>query len=81
MSEKLPVVIVLTQSIGEPAATFKTYIENLNLPIYGVVSLMAENFKLTEEMSIPAFGLKELLELSFEIIPEEAKRLLTTPNK
>ena len=74
LSEKIPVVVVLTQSIGEPAATFKTYIENLNLPIYGVVSLMAENFKLTEEMSIPAFGLKELLELSFEIIPEEAKK-------
>lgn len=74
LSENIPVVIVLTQSIGEPAATFKTYIENLNLPIYGVVSVMAEEFKLTEDFSIPAFGLKELIELSFEIIPEEAKK-------
>ncbi len=74
LSEKVPVVIVLTQSIGEPATMFKEYIENLNLPIYGVVSIMAEDFKVTEDYSVLSFGLKELLELSFEIIPEEAKK-------
>lgn len=74
LSEKIPVVIILTQSIGEPAKLFKEYIEALNLPIYGVISIMAEDFKVTEEFSVPAFGLKELIELSLEIIPEEAKK-------
>ncbi|MER2175638.1 MAG: GTPase [Carnobacterium sp.] len=74
LSEKIPVVIILTQSIGEPAKLFKEYIEALNLPIYGVISIMAEEFKVTEEFSVPAFGLKELIEMSLEIIPEEAKK-------
>ncbi|WP_407371433.1 GTPase [Carnobacterium sp.] len=74
LSEKIPVVIILTQSIGEPAKLFKEYIEALNLPIYGVISIMAEDFKVTEEFSVPAFGLKELIEMSLEIIPEEAKK-------
>ncbi|WP_035052685.1 GTPase [Carnobacterium pleistocenium] len=74
LSGKIPVVIVLTQSIGESATLFKEYIENLNLPIYGVVAVMAEDFKVTEDFSVSSFGLKELIELSFEIIPEEVKK-------
>lgn len=74
LSEEVPVLVVLTQSIGEPAKELKTYIENLNLKIYGVINVMAKEFSISEELSIPAFGLKELIGRSFEIIPEEQKK-------
>ena len=74
LSSKIPVVVVLTQSIGTQAKEFKQYIENLNLPIYGVVNVMAQDFVISEDSSIPSFGLFELIEMSFQMIPEEQKR-------
>ena len=74
LSSKLPVVVVLTQSIGTQSKEFKQYIENLNLPIYGVVNVMAQEFIVSDDMSIPSFGLSELIEMSFQMIPEEQKR-------
>lgn len=73
LAEKIPVIIVLTQSIGETAETFKGYIDSLNLNVAAVVTIMAEPFVITEEMVIPRKGLKELIALTFEVIPEEAK--------
>lgn len=73
LSEQIPVIIVLTQSMGEPAEEFKSYIENLNLNVVSVINILAEDFHITEDMVIPAFGLTELIQTTFEIIPEETK--------
>lgn len=74
LSAEVPVLVVLTQSIGKPAKELKAFIENLNLTIYGVINVMAQEFPVSDEISIPSFGLKELIERSFEIIPEEQKK-------
>lgn len=73
LAEKLPVIVVLTQSMGQPAEQFKEYIENLNLHVTAVLTIMAEPYDLTETVTLPRKGLKELIELTFEVIPEEAK--------
>jgi len=73
LSEKVPVIIVLTQSIGEPAKEFKAYIESLNLNVVSVLNVMSEDFMIMEDLSIPAYGLKELILTTLEIIPEETK--------
>lgn len=73
LSEHIPVIIVLTQSMGEPAEEFKSYIENLNLNVVSVINILAEDFHITEDMAILAFGLTELIQTTFEIIPEETK--------
>lgn len=74
LSTKIPVVVILTQSIGDQSKEFRQYIENLNLPIYGVVNVMAQELVISNEVSIMPFGLKKLIEMSFQIIPEEQKR-------
>ena len=74
LSNSLPVIIVLTQSMGDPAERFKKYIENLNLNIISVVNVMAEPYNISEEVTLPRKGLKQLIELTFEVIPEEAKQ-------
>ncbi|WP_277630676.1 YcjF family protein [Atopococcus tabaci] len=74
LSKQLPVLVVLTQSIGQPAVEFKTYIEELNLPVAGVLNVMAEPYPVSEEYTIPASGLKELIERTFSVIPEDAKK-------
>lgn len=73
LSELLPVIIVLTQSMGEPAETFRKYIEELNLKVMAVVTVMAEPYMISSEVTIARKGLKQLIELTFEVLPEETK--------
>ena len=73
LSGLLPVLVVLTQSIGKPANELKKYIENLNLPIAGVLNVMAEPYAITDELLLPQSGLKELIERTFALLPEETK--------
>ncbi|GEN50488.1 YcjF family protein [Alkalibacterium pelagium] len=72
ISSVLPVILVLTQSIGKPAEEFNTYLENLNLPVAAVQNIMAEPYEITEDYVIPAFGLKELIDKTLQLIPKEA---------
>ena len=73
MAKLLPVLIVLTQSIGQPANELKKYIENQNLHVAGVITIMAEPYPITDELVLPRSGLKELIETTFALIPEETK--------
>ncbi|MDE1548834.1 YcjF family protein [Jeotgalibaca caeni] len=77
LAEKVPVVIVLTQSIGETAEEFKGYIEALNLNVVAVLTILAEPFVISKDITIPQKGLKDLITLTFEVIPEEAKKAFT----
>lgn len=72
IAEKLPVILVLTQSIGKPAEEFNAYLENLNLPVAAVQNIMAEPYEITDDYVIPAFGLKELIDKTLQLIPKEA---------
>lgn len=74
LSTKIPVIVVLTQSIGDQSKELKKYIEELNLPVSGVINVMVQKFIISNEISIPPYGLDELIEMSFQIIPEEQKR-------
>lgn len=72
ISTILPVILVLTQSIGKPAEDFNRYLENLNLPVAAVQNIMAEPYEITDDYVIPAFGLKELIDKTLQLIPKEA---------
>lgn len=74
LAKKVPVIIVLTQSLGQSTEEFKTYIEGLNLSIVAVLPIMAEPFAISEEIIVPRKGLKDLIALTFEILPEEARQ-------
>lgn len=70
VSEKVPVLIVLTQAIGEQSKQFETYIDDLNLPVAGIQRVMAEPYKINKELTIDRFGLETLIEQSFEVLPD-----------
>jgi len=73
LAKLLPVLVVLTQSIGQPANELKKYIENQNLHVAGVIAIIAEPYPITDELVLPRTGLKELIEITFALIPEETK--------
>lgn len=73
ISKILPVILVLTQSIGKPAEEFSRYLENINLPVAAVQNIMAEPYEISDDYVIPAFGLKELIDKTLQLIPKEAR--------
>lgn len=74
ISEKLPVIIVLTQSIGEQAKIFQKHIENMNLPVVGVHGVLAEPYVISDDYTVEPFGLKELIGRTFNLIPESVRK-------
>lgn len=77
ISEKMPVIIVLTQSIGEPALKFKAYLEGMDLPVVDIINVMADDYKISDELIIEQFGLKELIEQTVKVIPDDIERAFT----
>jgi uncharacterized protein (DUF697 family)/GTP-binding protein EngB required for normal cell division len=72
ISEILPVILVLTQSIGKPADEFSRYLENMNLPVAAVQNVMSEPYEISDDYVIPRFGLKQLIEKTLQLIPKES---------
>lgn len=67
-----PVIIVLTQSLGENSAELKQYIENLNLNVADVIEILARPYRIND-IVIEEKGLKELMSRSFELLDEDIK--------
>ncbi|MDZ7835922.1 MAG: GTP-binding protein [Alkalibacterium sp.] len=77
IAEILPVILVLTQSIGKPADEFNRYLENMNLPVAAVQNIMAEPYEISDDYVIPRFGLKQLIEKTLQLIPKESRDAFT----
>lgn len=77
ISKKIPVILVLTQSIGEQANDFHDLLEEMNLPVAAVHSVLAQPYVISEEYTVDSFGLKELIERTFNLIPEEVRKAFT----
>jgi len=69
---KIPVIVVLTQSFGKDYKTLEKHIRDLNLPLKGVRSVLAHELEISDEYKLPSFGLKELVDLTFDCLPEAA---------
>jgi len=77
ISEKIPVILTLTQAIGEQAAEFHRVLEEMNLPVAAVHSVLAQPYVISEDYTVDAFGLKELIERTFNLIPESVRKAFT----
>ncbi|WP_027108447.1 YcjF family protein [Lacticigenium naphthae] len=73
LSKQVPIIIVLTQYFGPSAEELKQFIEQLNLSIVAVVPVMAKDFQIDKNYTVSQFGLKQLIDVTLQIIPEESK--------
>jgi len=80
-SKIVPVIVVLSQSIhDEYSRELESYIDNLNLNIKGVIRVLAKQYDF-KGFSIKPFGLKELVSMTYDIVPEEVKRSFNNAQK
>lgn len=80
-SEKLPVIIVLTQCAFKKSIEFEKYLKEQNLPVVNTVRTLAEKTEIDEDYSKDAFGLNELVEITYENLDEAAKIAFTNAQK
>ncbi len=77
LSQQAPVIIVLTQSLGTQAEEFKRYLMRMHLPVQAILNVMAQPYPIYGKVSVPAFGLMELLEVTYDVVPREVGAALT----
>lgn len=79
-SEKMPVILVLTQTISEDDS-FSTYLDHLNLPVVNNVKLLAKPKQIMGNLEIPAYGLKDLVQITFQVLPEATRKAFVNAQK
>ena len=80
LSRKTPVIVVLTQSLTEESEKLRQSIDTLNLNIKGIQTIIAQPFKIGD-IEIPQKGLMELVEITYQVLPEEIKRSFNNAQK
>lgn len=80
LSAKLPVVVVLTQSVFSTSKELEKIIDDLNLQISGIQRIIAEPYE-DEDIFKDRFGLKELVEMTYQILPEGVRRSFNNAQK
>lgn len=74
LAQQLPVIIVLTQTIGEETGKFEHYLNSMKLPVEAIIPVLAKDYRITKQTMIPAFGLQELIDATLEVIPSEVHK-------
>lgn len=72
LAKQVPVIIVLTQSLGSLTTEFIQYIHQLDLEIQTIVPVLAKPLLLQNKHYIPAHGLNELINETLKVLPKES---------
>ena len=74
--KEVPVILILTQAISvdeEERSDFLLFLEKKNLPVSYVIPVLAEA-KRVGKYPVESYGLKRLVEATFELLPEVARK-------
>lgn len=74
ISKNIPVILVLTQAIGEQAKEFHHVLEEMNLPVVAVHRVLAQPYVIADDYTVQPFGLTELISRTFNLIPEDVRK-------
>lgn len=71
LASELPVILVVTQSIGQESKEFIEYLKEFALPVKGIVPVLAKEYVVSTLQKIPAHGLQDLIDLTLKVIPSK----------
>ena len=78
----IPVIVVITQAVNKKdAAELKRIIEAENMDIIQVVPVLCQAVEITDEITIPAYGLDTLAEIIYRVIPEALQKTFVAVQK
>ncbi|WP_060668788.1 YcjF family protein [Oceanobacillus caeni] len=79
-SKKMPVILVLTQCFSDDTS-FYEQLQKLELPVKNIVRLLAAPKRIINNIEIPAYGLNNLVDATFDALPEATKRAFVNAQK
>ncbi|MBG9981428.1 50S ribosome-binding GTPase [Facklamia sp. DSM 111018] len=74
LAKEVPVIVILTQSIGHEVEDFVRYIEEKLPQVKQVLPILAKDFPLSQGDVIKAYGLQEVIETSLSVLPKEVQK-------
>lgn len=81
IAEEVPVIIVLTQTQSKKDDEFFKVIKAMDLPVKQVMRVLAEPFVFDEGLVLQPHGLKELSEVTFQVLPEQLRKAYISAQK
>ncbi|MBS4461576.1 50S ribosome-binding GTPase [Aerococcaceae bacterium zg-B36] len=72
LAKEVPVILVLTQSIGEDSKHFYQYIKEMALPVQAVVPILAKEYVIAKQTKIASYGLQTLIDWTLKVVPSKA---------
>lgn len=81
LSEEMPVIIVLTQTQSRKDDEFFKTLKSMDLPSKQIIRVLAEPFYFDEDIVIKPYGLKELSEVTFQVLPEQLRKAYISAQK
>ncbi|NJK63724.1 MAG: DUF697 domain-containing protein [Synechococcaceae cyanobacterium SM2_3_1] len=72
----IPVLLVLTKTLTCQHSLFQAKLEAENLPVRQIVPILAEAYPVNQDYRVAAHGLDQLVEVTFELLPEVARKAL-----
>lgn len=81
IAQKIPVIIVLTQAIGEQATEFQQYLEKMNLHAAAIHRVLAQPYVIANDYTVEAFGLTELIQRTFSLLPDQLQTSFTNAQR
>lgn len=74
ITKTIPVILVLTQAIGEQSKEFHQVLKEMNLPVVAIHRVLAKEYVIADDYTLEPFGLTELIGRTFNLIPEDVRK-------
>ena len=73
LAKFVPVILVLSKYFGDEARELDKYMHSLDLNVADIIPVLAKEMRLSSSLVIKPQGLKELVQKTVSLIPEETK--------
>ena len=82
LQTEIPVVLIFTQTLGEnKCELYKDIYEKYYNEITNMVTVLAEPYEINDYVVIEEFGLEELKDITYKLLPEAAQRAFAMAQK
>ena len=77
----VPVILVITKAyLKKHAREFADEIKKFNLPVKAICCVLAQSYE-DDDVTFKPYGVQELVEITFDLLPESAKRAFANAQK
>lgn len=78
---EVPIILILTQTLTRKRSEFTAWLEGQNLPVRQIIPVLARPKEIDEEHIIKEYGLEQIVQTTFDLLPEVAQKAFINATK